>query len=731
MFNKNRFLGTLMIVGFLATPTLFLGGAGGCGGGSSSSDSSSGGSGTGTGTASTASLSTTPSTDLSALDFSQSSSGSTSLSALSALAMKDATSSSDKKGLGHNLNEVGNPSRAGCEANSQKQEIFRHAVDAQLPRCYMEAMATANIFAIPTDGTYLHAHIKPPADLDDNRDKACDNIPKEREKERAACKAGEGQGGPGKDGIKARAGVISGVLQLDLCEGKDGQTESANYSASGSKYTLNATRKRTHPNFEGKNVEEHASITTTIDLATTGSVAKSAVTLGAAGSATATASMKGHFGSGTLNFEAIGSDSSNRVSGVFNGEFTDPRSTGKSNFTGKLVSRFGGSTKTGTAKFSYTGKPPPFKVSDMIPFDLPEAQIANFLKSFGGELGIELTTSNYKDKVLCPNANFDPGKDIDDQGTSAAKPKPMVLGDLTTGCSSVTHTGVESFSIANGTKKGNFTSLISQVFTRIADAGSPYFDEINSSDLSKLTEKTTDAFPQVWDCTAGTGTFTEFDFAKFTPAQISALEPEIKACLALEEKLHGNEGMGGNDCNQKQQQGDVNNFAKEGPPTQGKFGGDLVFATGGTCSQSNVPQHLFFNTNDSSSDKYCLPLDGSCAEFTVANKSASNLGISLPASTDKIDAMTYTQSGTDPATDVTITFKSAEGATCTGKYNLSQTTFDKPPEFDPNAGRQDPTAAGAKQPGQQGFVPKSCIDAGLTTEAACRAHCEETRDCRG
>lgn len=717
-FSKMKGFGFFLAsLGLLVVPALFFGGAGGCGGGSSSS-SSDGGSGTSPGAASTASLSAVPSVDISNIDYTTSPSSSSSLvledssegSDEAALTIKNATDGS-KKGLGQNLNAVGNSSRAGCEANMHKKEIKRHGKQNALDFCYIKAMEKAGLVSIPKDGTSAFYAVVPPKDIGDKQEKSCDNIPKERTEEIAACK--KGGEGPGTDGMKVRITQSGKELQIDMCEGKTPTlVNEASYSADGAKYTVKTTRIGT---FNGHT--EKSSFDASIDLGTTGKVTNGIPDLGD-GTATATSTMDGGFGNGTITFAAAGASKSVTISGAFKGKFKEPRTGLETSFTGKAYSI--GDNSTGCAKFSFTGSPPPMPLKDMIPFDIPDSQMDNFLQNFGTQLGLTITKANYQTINLCPNANasFDPGT------SDASNAPPMVLAGVT-GCDSQTHTGVECFSVTNGTKKGNFGTEVKQLFTIIANSGSIYHKDVNAFDLSKLTPGSSSiAFSRNWDCT---GSFTTLDFSKFTEAQATAAQTAMQDCFDIEEEARGDNGMGDHNCDEQQQQGDMNDFAKQGPLDQGKFGGSYK-RTSTTCSPQGRDT-FFVNPVTPDSNQYCLVAQDGCKNFTVTGTSATGLSLTDPDGST-VTAINFTQSGTTPATAATFTL-TVGGRSCTATTTLTQPqAFSKPPDFDPNAAKQDPSGASNKQPGQQGFVPKACIDAGLTKENDCRAHCEAFHDCR-
>ena len=476
-----------------------MSGSGGCGAsGAPSVDIPSG--------ASVASLSTVPTMDLSTLDTSASSAA---LSVWSALTSKSAIVQGSKR-FGEDLRGVGQSSRAGCEANAHKDEIFRMSQMAQLDRCYPEAMEAAGIFAPIAEGFAYYSLTPPEGDAGDV-EKMCGDIPDEMVDEKTACEEGGG-GGP-KD-VKIRLGLIGGVLQIDMCESGTLQNE-ADYAAAGSVYSASVTRIG---NFLGKT--DRSKFTMTVDLGTTGEVTDTLVTLGD-GSASASAQMNSQFGDGLISFEATASD--NAITGAFAGDFIDPFTGESTTFTGKVHTKFGPSD--GCAKFSFSGAPPPMRVQDMIPFGIDTAQLADFLQTLGAELGIDLTEANYLDARLCPNPAFNP---------EAFDPaiKPMVAANDDGGCTTLENTGIECFAISTGTTTTDFGSTEdTQTFTTIANADSSFYETVSVFDLNIL-DPTVDpvAFTRDWDCV---GAFTAISFESLTPTQMTALQPEIEKCFEI------------------------------------------------------------------------------------------------------------------------------------------------------------------------------------------------------
>lgn len=665
----------------------------GCGssGDATSSGSTGGGGGT---TTSVKSLSTIPSVDLSSYDRSA-----------SAASASESAPLSLGKGLGDkNPDAEGNTSRAGCEADSHKKEIILESQLAQLDRCYVKAMADAGLVTIPDGGRALYK-IVPPEMNENQKSEFCNEIPDEDTERKQACQSG-GEG-PADGNILGRIGIIDGGLEIDLCEGKAGaevQVNQSTYVANGSKYTAAITRI-------GKwgGHEERMDLDLAVDVGASGKVQDEVVDLGTDGTVRAVSKMSGGHGSGAMTFAAT-ADGVNTLTGGFKGSFKDPKSKAESKFTGKA--HYKGDNKTGCAKFSFTGTMPPMLVKDMVPFNISAAQLENFLKSFGAQLGIELTPTNYKTKYLCPNPNFDP----DNPGKTV---KPMIAANSDNSCGEVTHSDIECFKITTATEKGGFSNKVKQVYTIIANSASSYFTAVNAFDLSTVSaDAGSIAFSRAWDCK---GDFTLIDFQKLTPEQIAAAEKAMSKCFAIEEKLHDNNGMGGYDCHEQEQKIGVNDFAKEGPKF-GLYDGDLTATAGGTCSTSTGPSRLFIDDVNTDANQYCLPLgQGPCNAFTVSANSATGLSINVGGG-NSITTIAFTQAGQNAATAATITLLTSEGTSCTKVYTLSQPVFDKPPEFG--------QGGGGSKPGDQGFMPTPCRNAGATTEAACMKICGDPKnDC--
>lgn len=666
----------------------------GCGGSSSTPAA------TTASTASVESLSSIPTMDLSSYDSSEGASAD-----ITALLNQ---SKSITKGLGEGLRDVGKSSRAGCEANMHKKEVFRMSQQAQLDRCYAEAMETAGLITIPA-GSYSIYSVTPPEMSAEEKAAMCANIPAERDDERAECEEG------GEKTMLMRIGKFDNELRIDICSNKRGAfalNNEATYTASGTQYVADVVRK----GVRGGN-EEGGNFHVVVDLGTTGTVTDGIVTLGTDGLVNAAGEMVGGFGRGTITFERIGSDSSNKIYGTFIGGFTDPFSQTVTSFTGKAYSRFGGTANNGCAKFSFTGSPPAIPVVDAIPFKIPAGQEEAFVATLGAELGIPNLAITDK---LCPNPNFDPEAE-----NETDRPMTLLVG---TSCDEVTDTGVECFGIVNGSETGSFGEvIITQTFTIIANTASSYYDEVNAFNLATLADPPANAaaiaFIRNWDC-AGTATTVDF-----SGVDRSTIETAMDKCKAIEEKSRGNDGMGGYNCGKQEQMNGVNDMADEGGGAEsfGAYGGELEFLNRGTCPENvsaTLPQRLFVAPVNPAEKKYCFPLpDDTCSEFTLSGTPASASSLSVGMGGASITGITYT--GENPPVGAQVTFLGE--VSCDVNYTINR------PEFTPGGGGFGGEGGGTA-PGQQGFIPRPCIDAGLTSpedENACEQLCHKPGvDCR-
>lgn len=659
---KNKLFG----MGFLLTAAVFFAA---CGGSSSSATPVAEEEG-GAGTATVESLASLPTVDLSQYDSSTSASAD-----LAALAQRSLGFS---KRLGDNLDALGGFSRAGCECDMNKKEVFRQSQMCQLDRCYVEAMETAGFITIPIitttppdSSSYAYYSITPPEVSAEERVARCAGIPAGRTEERAACEAGNE--GPGSKGIKLKIGRIGNELQIDMCEGDATLVNNeATYSASGSEYTANVTRIGT---FGGKS--ESSKFGMTVDIGATGTVTNGVVTLGDTGSVSATGQMNGGFGSGAITFERLGSDSSNKIRGAFTGGFTDPFSNTVTSFTSKVYSHFGGASATGCAKFEFTGSMPAMPCAQMLPMGIQDAaQVNSFLQALGAELGMNLLNSEVCASLFfCPNPTFDPANPDPTK-------KPMIpLPQGGTSCESVTHTGVECFAITNATLTSDTgASEVVQTFTIIAPTASPFYDEVNAFDVSTLSPSIdTIAFTRNWDCQ---GTFTEINFASFTPEQMAAAQTGMQACQILEERGRNNDGMGGYNCGQSQNMNDINKFAEGGggQDTFGTYGGELTWVsdTNSTNCDPDLPLKLSLTATNVAEDKYCIARNGECSsEFQITSADTTLTTPIRLNETQRISRITY--NGPPPTAANIRIINNAGGPHCRADYNLGRPMFTAEP----------------------------------------------------
>ena len=320
------------------------------------------------------------------------------------------------------------------------------------------------------------------------------------------------------------------------------------------------------------------------------------------------------------------------------------------------------------------------RVSDMVPFNITSANLANFLSGFGAELGIPLTAANYATTYLCPNPNFD-------TNNPSTTVKSMILAGTGNVCPSVTHTDTECFAIKNVTETTDKGTEITQRGTIIANSGSEFFTVVNAFDVASLSNaKTAINFSRNWNCA---GDFITLNFANFSPTRLAQVEAELRGCFELEEQLNNGNGMGEYSCGKDEEQNSVNNFAENGGggASFGKFGGDYAKQVASTnCSSAgiNAPDRLFVNGIDTAADTYCVPLGGdafknesatvfgSCANFTVAAKALSEAKIEMGGL--DISEFAYTQDGVASATAVVITWNNGI-TTCNDTYDITQPSF--------------------------------------------------------
>lgn len=675
----------LIAMGVMALTVFFYAGCGG-GGGSAAvvpDDGEAGG-----GTASVQTLSALPTVDLSSYDSSSSASASISALAPKSFASAELSEGLSAKVFGDKAREVGGSSRAGCESNMHKKEVFRMSQAAQLDRCYPEAMEKIGLISIPA-GSYAYYQITPPEKNDSEKGAMCDGIPAERTEEKAACE--QGSDGPGGKTMLMRVGRFDNDLRVDMCQSGALENE-ATYTASGSQYTASIVRKG---NFGGRN--ESSSFSMLVDLGASGSVTDSIVTLGADGLVSATGRMIGGNGNGTISFDRNGTGASayNIVKGAFNGGFTDPFSGTATSFTGKTYAKF--DSLTGCGKFSFTGSQPAMRVSDMIPFNIPANQQSQFLQTMGAQMGIPGLAIADK---LCPNPLFDPEN-------PSSTIKPMLLM-TEAACGSVTNTGVECFSVVNGTSTtGLGTTEVTQTFTRIANSGSTYYDAVNAFDLATIDATAVDsiAFARDWDCS---GVFTTVDFSSITP---EAMQTAMLSCKDLEMKARNNDGMGGYNCGKGEQQNIVNDVADSGGGGDlfGTYGGEYTRVATSCLNPGIIPEKVLVNVVDANANTYCVPRNGACTEFTVITSDPTPHAEFVPPGLDMGNGVklvffnNYNMNGNPPNVNAAI---SANGAPCSAGYTINR------PEF--TGGGSFGAGGGGTRPGEAGFIPQPCVARGWT-----------------
>lgn len=672
----------------------------GCGGGSGSSGTS-----TTAGTAaSTSSLATVPTTDLSTYDPSQSTSSSSSLSGAPSksvgVSVTKATSAIDPRAEGR-------PDRSFCEQNVQKLELFRHAQQMSMPRCFLEAFETAGIIDRFPVGSLAITKFVPPAEKAADRSNICKNIPAERAAERTACESGNE--GPGGGPIIARYGIIDGALQIDVCE-NGAHTNQSTYTVSDGSATMDIVDIRTWQGQDNK-----ASFSGTVSGIS--SVDNGVVTLSDSGDASVVAAVSGGPGSGNISFDA--NKTFYTIKGGFSGGFTDPFTSVVTTFVGQAYAKVG--ADSGCSKFSYTGNPPAMRVKDMIPFEISSPdQLASFLTNFGTQMGIDLTPANYTSINVCPNPDFVPG-------TSGSDVKPMIVASGSQ-CASVTNTGVECFSIVNGRETNDFGGTkVVQTGKRVANSTVPYFDVVNAFDVSTISATAgTIAFTRDFDCTGAT---TTVDMTQVGQDVGQKIETSMKSCNDINEKARDNEGMGGYNCSG----GEMANTAdqvKDQSPDFGLVGGAYAKTNSGVnpgaCQGAQtiaaMPSKIFVNVVNKDDGIYCIPTPdgerGTCTKFKLNGLSVSQdtngtaLSISMGGSSDvnlKLIGLDFLDGdgSTIKSTQAKMTFSSSLGANCNLVYNIEQPSFVPP---------TTPTAS---------ELPDACKTRNITDPTACGAFCSK------
>lgn len=579
----------LMVIGVMFTAVLFLAG---CGGGSAApaaaEEEGGGAGGAAGGEASVATLSAVPSVDLSSYDYSASSAASSSLSAKGLSAKSVSLKAGD--GLGKNMGCIGCVSRAGCEANMHKKEAIRMSQEAQLDRCHFEGMEAGGLITIPVD-SYNYYKITMPEPSPEELEQMCGNIPEEDKKQ--ACMEGEGPMGGNMLARIGRFGTNGNELRIDMCQGDEGSESrvgEATYTASGSVYTGTIVRIG---NWGGE--EEKMEFTMTVDAA---SVTNGVADLGSSGSATAAGKFNGGFGQGNITFTADAATASNIVSGAFAASFNDPYTGVANSFNGKTYAQFGGVSNTGTAKFFFDGTMPAMSLDEMVgggpdvndQQGIPDDQKDGFFQFMSEELEVEINEGNMASIKVCPNDDFDP---------SVEGSKGMVIADGDT-CSH-TKTDVESFSIANITNTGDTYTSLEQSFIIILNSSSAFYNAVNLINLDDYSaDSGAIAFTRDWDCSPPDGVWTleivpEEMMVGTLPSGIDpddidkdAIETAMQKCMALEEKLHENQGMGGYDCADKEMAGDAGKDFGGGGPVGFEEGDDK----GGMIPLPCVEQNL-------------------------------------------------------------------------------------------------------------------------------------------
>lgn len=476
----------LLSLGFVAFAALWCASCGGAASGGSS------------GTATVASLSSLPSVDLSNYDYS--SSGGSAM-----IAKVEAASSSAQS------------SRAGCEANSQKDNAIKQSMMAQLSRCYPEAMEAGGLISIPT-GSYGYYRIAVPKSDDFS-------VNSEKTMYMRLGRFGEGS-----------------ILHVDMCQDRGSgaaQNDSSTYTASGSDYIVNVVHAETHGEF---------SFSGSFDVTFKGAtVTNGTVAFDAAGEVLADGVFIDNFGKGRMHFGAFPADEHNEIQGIFHNSFTDP-TFGTQDFESKVYALFGGAgtTKTGTALFSFDGSFPAFPASQMLPPGMPPEEANEMYGYLSAQLGQTVIATT----LLCPPNDCSESREC----------FPTVAAGAT--CEQ-SMDDIESFSIS-----GIAPDL---TFALIADDASAFYAAVSgggSAILAALAAPTESSVPftRVWDCQP-VGAWQEINPEEIFAADIAkapdlaALRAKMEACVETERLMSERDGMDSYSCQSDEVKDTVENDA--------------------------------------------------------------------------------------------------------------------------------------------------------------------------
>jgi len=682
---------------------------GGSSGGSSLTSTVDGGSGGGVAT--TSSLTSVPSTDITSIDYSTSSTSSSSLRQAWAVKSDVMAETGGPKFLGEGLADTGSNSRAGCEYNMMKKEIKREGFMQAQAKCAADAMSSAGLIDMPEAGASVTYLIDPPDITEDQQDNFCDDI--EIAEQKTRCEAGEGGHGPGGDILMTLSRASDGELSIDVCE-EGVKIMEGEYTTSGSVYTVDV--RSIFAGFFEEGGDEKMRFSGTIDVGSNGSVTDSVVSLGTDGTAEITVRHVGSFGSGRMIFTADGTSKENEIKAYWSGSFTDPNSNTTNSFEDKIYAKIGATT--GCAKFEFSGDMPPESVANMVPSDIASDNLSNFLSALSGEIGIQLTQANYETTYICMNPDYD-WEDPD------PAEKPMrPLKDNETSCPDVNHSDVECFSHLTINATTDYGTETKQIFTVVANGSATQFDAVNAYDLSTIsTTIETPAYSRSTECsTVGS---TSVAFNNLTQAQAITFETKMQRCFELAEHSQG-DGMEDHDCGGQMMNEAVNDFSEADQ--------DWCYAGGDHSLDADEPPQcpqLFFNDciTDTESDgngDYCMPSYDGCGRYTLTAGAVSD--VSLPIDTAEtggeatVTDLTFT-GGTTACTALTATFLVSESSvTC--NYTCSQPSFEAPPD----EGGFTEYVEGAEA-GEAGFFPQPCLDVGITDPQICEGFCIGTGEC--
>ncbi|MBI4211627.1 MAG: hypothetical protein HY540_03230 [Deltaproteobacteria bacterium] len=517
---------------FLLALSIAIAGCGGSSGGGSSS------------TVNATSVSSIPNMDLSGYDKSASTTNSISVP-------------TTKGAAGH----IGSKSRAFCEANIQKNEAIRMSKQIQLDKCYALAMEKGGLYSLEV-GKRTLVKIVMPDNFEEfegegerggggeggRRGQQSLTVSNDVSKEGGRAKPGEEE--HEKRDCQNEKGALGKVmlmniyprteteLQIRMCQGTAGSEALINettFSISGDVGTVEAIHKGS---FCGQTEGGKFSLR----ISGIKSITDGVVDLASSGKVEATGFMDSSFGGGYNSFTYEALPDLNRVCGAFKAKFKDDR--GSNSFTNSMCSEFGGSSNTGTAKFTFTGSFPAMTACEICSRGGLSQFAEGCYQQMTQDVGELVNAANCSTKFICPDV---------DESTHEFRGQKLA----TNGLCDQSNGGTESFVIA--------TSDSNPIGTVIPKKQSAYFSTVDAMDLipvrAQLDNISVDFTSSSEEACSGTPdvTINPKEFESMGKAaslagkalNLEALQSAIATCQALDEELRQHQGMGGYDCHRE------------------------------------------------------------------------------------------------------------------------------------------------------------------------------------